>query len=364
MRILLFILFLAVTSATSAQTTSGKQKALNAYIEYANQSADEVSSVVKSIIDYYPQIERKNSTPRYVCPFQLDDYYATTALSQGPALGNSIAAPLNKALENLRTAERKIDQKCKALDTYHKLEDYKQDNFANARSLINELIELVRDYKKQQTNFQLTVASAYKKLGGPASAYSQANNKMLTIINAERNFIDTWMYNLKADVHTGWLVEKLQQSITETDQQLSILKNNKISLAYPASSMWAQFQSSMASILDVKRRGLDEYNFEAKKSDKHSNEVYLELINYFNGALVSDYNTFIQFAERDGYLGLKTIKFVPSFEIRTEVKDIAVDVKPFKDIQRMSFKLTPEKNAISKSAFDALSNYVEFINET
>ena len=361
-----FILFIGATSSASGQVASSKQKILNAYVEYANQSADEVTSVVKSIIDYYPQTERKNSAPRYVCPFQLDDYYATNALSQAPALGSSISGPLNKALEDLRTAEKKIDQKCKALDTYHKLEDYKQDNFANARSLINELQELVLDYKKQQSNFQLAVTSAYKKLGGstPANLYSQADGKMLTIINTERNFIDAWMYNLKADVHTEWSVEKLQQSITDTDQQLNTLKNNKILLAYPASSMWTQFQSSLTSVLDVKRRGLDEYNFEAKKSDRHSNEVYLELINYFNGTLISDYNTFVQFAERDGYHGLKTMIFVPAFEIRSEAKEVQVEVKPFKEIQRTPLKLTTEKNAISKPVFEALSNYVEFINET
>ena len=107
----------------------------------------------------------------------------------------------------------------------------------------------------------------------------------------------------------------------------------------------------MGSILTVKRSGLDEYNFEAKKSDKHSNDVYLSLINYFNGTLVSDHNTFVQFAEGDGYYGLKSIKFVPLFEIRARQKEVDVSVKPFKDISKDSVYCTAQKTAINKTRF-------------
>lgn len=128
--------------------------------------------------------------------------------------------------------------------------------------------------------------------------------------------------------------------------------------------MWSSFQESLGSILTVKRSGLDEYNFEAKKSDKHSNDVYLSLINYFNGTLVSDHNTFVQFADGDGYHGLKSIKFVPLFEIRTGQKTAVVSVAPFKDIPRTPVTATAQKAAIAKPVFVTLSNYIEFINET
>ncbi|MBT1699426.1 VWA domain-containing protein [Fulvivirgaceae bacterium PWU4] len=348
-----------------AQITPAQQKSLNACVDYANQTADGVTAVIRSIIDYYPSLERKNfGAPRYVCPSPADVYYYNNAVSQCKTLGN-VAASLSSALENLRGAEQKIDQQCKALDTYHKLEDYKQDNFARARSLIAELQTLTADYQKKLRAFQLVLETSYKKLGGGTADknYQQSDARMLAVIGMERQLIDTWSFNLEEKVHTGWPVDKLTESIPETDRQLSALKGLNTTLKYPASSMWSAFQEALSSILEIKRNALDGYNYEAKKSDKHSNDVYLELINYFNGTLVSDYNTFIQFSERDNYRGLKTIKYVPLFEIRSQSKAVSVDVKPFKDRPYTPLKVAVQKTAIGKPVFESLLAYVEFINE-
>jgi Ca-activated chloride channel homolog len=359
--ILVFVPFLSI-----AQITSAQQKALNAYAEYANQSAEEITQIVSSVIDYYPKIERKNSmSPRYVCPFQMDDYYFTNVGSLKKSLSSAISAPVEQSFKNLRDAEGKIDQYCKALDTYHKLEDYKQDNFTKAIALVEELHSSLVAYKNNQQKLQSTLESAYKKLAGtPSGAYRQADTKMLSIIETERKYIDSWKFNLRDDIHTGWDVGKLEQSISDTYKNVKALQGAGTTLKYPASSMWDQFPEALNSVLEVKRKALDQYNFEAKKSDRYTNEVYLELINYFNGVLVSNYNTFIQFSERDGYYGLKTLKYISSFEIRTQTEAIDISVKPFKDIPRSPLKIITEKNPLSKSTYEAFSNYVTFINET
>jgi Mg-chelatase subunit ChlD len=115
--------------------------------------------------------------------------------------------------------------------------------------------------------------------------------------------------------------------------------------------------------LEVKRSGLDGYNFEAKKSDKHSNDVYLSLINYYNGTLVSDYNTFVEFSARDGYYGLKIMNYIPLFEIRTQIKTVSVEVKPFDDIVHTSLNIQPQKNTLPRQTFTGLTNYIDFMNE-
>ncbi len=368
MRPIIILLLLPISTLSICQVTSVHQKALNGYVEYANQSAEEVTAVVKSIIAYYPSIHQKSSwgPPRYTCPVQMEDYYLNNAISLSKGLNATISTPLNTKLKELRDAAEKIDTKCKALDTYHKLEDYKQDNFANAETFINELQILLSDYTKKQRALQVELEVWYKKLTSATAlnAYHKADEMMRNQVAKERSFIDSWTFNLKEDVHTGWSTEKLEQSILDTDVQLSAMQKFKPVLQYPASSMWTSFQSSLSSVLSSKRAGLDEYNFEAKKSDKHSNDVYLELINYFNGTLVSDYNTFVQFAERDNYHGLKSITYVPVFEIRTQEKKIEVDVKKFKDISRTSIVVSAQKTAIPKSIYESLSNYIEYLNET
>jgi Ca-activated chloride channel homolog len=368
MRLLISFLLFQIPILSTAQISAVQQKALNSYVEYANRSAEEVEAVVKSIIAYYPTIHQKQSwgAPRYTCPIQLEDYFLNEAKKQSKGLSPVLSTALNTKLNELRDAAEKVDAKCKALDTYHKLEDYKQDNFAKAITIINELQLLVIDYRKKQAALQSELETGYKKL--TAASTQNANHKadamMRTQVARERAFIDSWSFNIKEDVHTGWSVELLQQSILDTDEQLSALQKFKPVLQYPASSMWTSFQSSLSSVLSAKRAGLDEYNFEAKKSDKHTNDVYLGLINYYNGTLVSDYNTFIQYAQQNGYYGLKLIKYVPAFEIRTEAKAVEVDVKKFKDISRSAVLVTPIKTAIPKTVYQSLSNYVDFINET
>ena len=261
---------------------------------------------------------------------------------------------------------RQIDSRCKALDTYHKLEDYKTDNFAKAEALVIELQLLVSDYKKKQEALSSELETAGKKLnaGSEQSPYYKTEALLRKYIAKEREFLDACSFNIKEEVHTGWPVDLLKKSIEDTDKNLQELKIFKPALKYPASSMLSNFQESLESVLESKRRGLDDYNYEAKKSDEHSNHVYLGLINYVNGTLVADQNTFIQYAFQNGYHGMKSIKYVPLFEIRTQAKAVDVSVKPFKDIQHQTIALAAQKTALPKPAYSLLVDYVDFINET
>jgi Ca-activated chloride channel homolog len=367
MRIFVSLCLLSLSFTSFSQLTSIQQKALNSYVDYANQSAEEVTATVKSIIAYYPTIHRQKSwgTPRFTCPVQPDEYFWNNATSQTKSIPSALTASASAKLKELHSAAEKIDVACKALDTYHKLEDYKKDDFAKALTLISELQILVGDYRKKQNALQLELETGYKKLTAAAAQnfYHKADEMMRAQVGREKAFLDLWTFNVKEDVHTGWPVEKLEQSILDTDTQLDALQKFKPPLQYPASSMWTSFQSSLGSVLSTKRNGLDEYNFEAKKSDKHSNDVYLGLINYVNGTLVSDYNMFLQYAEQNSYRGLKMINYVPGFEIRTQEKIVDVSVKKFNDIPRKAVTIAPIKMAISKPVYQSLSNYIDYINE-
>ena len=71
-------------------------------------------------------------------------------------------ATANAKLKEFHAAAEKIDVACKALDTYHKLEDYKNDDFTKALTLISELQILVADYRKKQNALQLELESGIK----------------------------------------------------------------------------------------------------------------------------------------------------------------------------------------------------------
>src|SRR5688500_15506944 len=132
MRLLLIVSFLLIIVRPAF---AQGQKTLNAYADYANQSAEELTIIFKAISEYYPTLGEKGSwnQPRYICPVQPDEYYYTKALQS-----TQVSSTLLTALTDLRAAGEQVDRKCKELDTYHKLEDYKSDEYAGAKRMISE----------------------------------------------------------------------------------------------------------------------------------------------------------------------------------------------------------------------------------
>ncbi|HEY0653890.1 MAG TPA: VWA domain-containing protein [Chryseosolibacter sp.] len=365
MKTFLGCFLLVVSSNALGQATSAAQKTLNAYSAYANRAGEEVSDVVETAFKQYDVLAGKYpERTRYTCPFQIEEYFVNTISSQpkSPVLSSQI----NNAFLNLRSAEKKVDEKCKVLDTYYKLEDYKRDNYQQARQLIADLQPLVVDFRKKYSDLQRSLEDAYKKASGnaPTTAYSSTSVLLHTLVENERTFLDAWRLNFHQAAYSGWSAEKLEASIAASAQALEKLKSQKPALKYPASSMWEHFKEVYADYIDVKRHALDEHNYEATKSDKHNNDVYLNLINHFNGTLVADYNTFLQFSERDGFYGLSTFKYVPGFEIINEQTQVNVEIKPFAEVAFEPIKTAPQKTIITKPVFAALSEYIDFINET
>lgn len=366
MRTLSIILIMIAGNCLAQTVTSAQQKAMNSIVAYANQSAEEVTAVFSSIKDYYPKIHQKNNwgPPRYTCPVQLDEYYYNTMLGQTKNLPAAQSVTLINATKSLRAIAEKIDQECKSLDTYHKLEDYKQDNFAKAETIIISLQSLLTDYTKQQYLLDQTLRTSWKKLSASETAYFKADQFLLTRMDAEKAWLKQNTFNLNETVRTPWAVDVLEKSILETASGLKKLEETSYALKYPASSMWSNFKEGLGDILEAKRNALNGYNHEAQKTDEHSNQAYLDLINYYNGILVSDYNMFIQYAQNDGYLGLASIKYVPTFEIKQAVHQESVSIKPFQDIKTDPLVVPKQSITISSQAHHALTNYIDYINET
>jgi Ca-activated chloride channel family protein len=368
MRHLLTLFLFSCCLQAMAQITTVQQKVLNSYVEYANKSAAEVAAVVGSLITYYPDLHRKSSwgPPRYVCPVQLEDYYINNALALSKNLSVAHANALYTPLTALREAAENIDEKCKALDTYHKLQDYKQDNFAKAETLIGEIEALLQDYKKKQLALNAALETVYRNMTSASAqgAYHKIDDMMRRQMAGDRALLDAWTFNLKQEVHTGWPVDKLGQSIAAAPEQMELITKMKAPIKYPASSMVGSFQEGMGQILEIKRNALNGYNFEAKKSDGHSNKAYMDLINYYNGTLVSFYNSFVDNALGDGYRGLKAMSYFPVFGIRAQAQVVGVEAKPYLDKQTPALNPEVKKTAVPKAVGQCLTEYVDFINET
>lgn len=365
MRIIFSLCFIFLVALPATGQVSVQQKALNNYVDHLNQSASEMAELVSCLIRYYPELSPsyRQGVPRFKCPLITESFYYDKAMKESNSLGSSSAA-LTASIKEFQITADNIQKLSQSLDTYHKLEDYKKDNFEGARKMVNEIGGQLKIYSQKQFKVITEIQKLSLKLVPAPEAYKKTATMMLSAIEEEKRFLDLWKYNLISETHTGWVVPELEQSILKTDAMEKQFSTYKPILKYPASSMVPSFHEALVSVLEVKRNGLDEYNHEGKKSDHHSNEVYLSLINYYNGTLVADYNAFIGYASADGYYGVKAVNYVPLFEIRTREEKHELIITPYRERTFSGIAITPQKSALSKPIFVALTAYVDYINET
>ena len=366
-----FFLFLLLSYAAAAQQlTEVQQKSLLQYMEVANRSAEEVTAIGRSLQSIYADVNlfKKDKHRRmrtYTCPSEFNDDIYQQAVKAGASLGASNSSGLNSGAKAVNEVWKQLDEKCKAIEIYFRLEDYQRDEFKAFDGLVEDVIRLIAEYRKSQDILVDQAEKVFYKLQphNNANANHVAAKLMREQIKREKAILDLWTCNLQEGTHTGWPVEKIQQHVLENDKQIEKLKTSKSTLKYPASSMYPSFIEGLESLQRTKRNGIDEYTYDKRASDKHSNDVYFGLINYYNGVLIADINTFSKFASQDGYRGLYAANYVPGFEVRSEKKEIKVEVVPFHETNRNPFSVTPVATPISKTTFKSLSNYVEYINE-
>jgi Ca-activated chloride channel family protein len=366
-----FFFFLVLSHVLPAQSlTELQQKALLQYMEVANQSAEEVTAIGRSIQSIYNDVNlyKKDKHRRmrfYTCPAEFKEDIYQQAVKGGTALGPSNSSGLNAQSKSVNDLWKQLDEKCKALEIHFRLEDYQRDDFKGFDELIAEILKLIAEYRKSQDLLSDQVEKVFYKLQphNGANPNHVATKLMREQIKREKAILDLWTCNLQEDTHTGWPVEKIQQHVLENDKQIERLKATKPVLKYPASTMYPSFIEGLESLQQTKRTGIDEYTYDKRSSDKHSNDVYFSLINYYNGVLIADLTTFAKFATQDSYRGLYAPLYVPGFEIRSEKKEIKLEVVPFQETNRIPFTVTPVATPISKTTFKSLTNYVEYMNE-
>lgn len=362
----LLILFLLLSAIVKAQTlTEAQQKALNQYMELANRSAVEVTAIGNSIKATFEDVQVYRNDKRrrlraYTCPSEWNETMPVTSQALG-----SESATLNTKAKALFEKGKMLDEKCKAVEIYFRLEDFQRDDFRGFDALVADILKLIGEYRTAQDQLAEQVEKVFYRLqpSSKANPNHVAAKLMLEQIKHEKRVLDLWTCNLDEKTHTGWPVEKIQQHVLENDKQIELLLQQKPVLKYPASSMYPSFMEGLASMQETKRNGIDGYTYDKRSSDKHSNDVYFGLINYYNGVLIADFNTFSKFALQDGYRGIYAPLYVPAYEIRTEKKEIKVEIVPYQEINRTPLTIVSVAAPVSKTVFKSLSNYVDYINE-
>lgn len=364
-----FILLLVVVPLLGhSQLTDTKQKAINNYIQLANHLTNELQSLGPSFVRYYQFLDEYKKGTRmpssYVCKLSEEPYYYQEAIQSSSALGSSGSVLLSK-IEVLRKDYQKIDATCKAIEIYFRLNDYQSDKFQKFEELVMEASNLVAQYNLhlQEVHIESERLFALLQPYQATQPYHKADKVMRTQLAFERELIDSWIFNSAEEIHTGWAFEKAQKHVLDDEKKIDLLLKTSAGLQYPASSMVSSFVESIQSLQQTKKSGVDGYTYESQQSDKHSNDLYLNLINYYNNAAVSFYNNYINMAWQNGYRGIYSLNYVQQFSVRKEAKTIKIDVTPFSDKPITEMKVTATAAPVPAAAFKCLSSYVDFINE-
>jgi Ca-activated chloride channel homolog len=369
-RFLILILFLFPVSLDAQVLNANQHKALNSYVEFANHAVDHVESNLLTLKGIYEdcryfktkKFDNVRTQARFVDP---EIYYFDNANNLGKTLGvdgeniSRDAAALNNVLSN-------INVKCRALEVYLRLGDYKKDSLAYGDKLIDEIKGLYLDFRARKEVLEKSIYKSYRKLQPlqEGNAYHKAEKEMWSILNRETRLLKEWNYNFNEEKKANWPAEMIQQNISENEAAEKKFTTAPSSIKYPESSSYTSFARAIESSLSSKRDKIDNYNSEAKKTGRHGNESYLTLINHFNNDLIPSYNDFVNYSSGNGQRLLSYIKFSPVFDIIEVEEKANYSAAPFKDIPVGSFNINKKNQSIQPSTSNALNNYVDFINES
>jgi len=356
MRFTLILLTLLIMS----DDLIAQAQALNAAVDYGNNSGEQISRAFSAMMEYQAQLSnRKNFRVTFKTPVQPEDYHFNQA---NTLLARAGMTKVSAAVNALRNRELDIITLCQKLDTYYKLEDDKKDDHATGIQWLKDAPGHFSNYRKALKDLSGEIrAAASTARKGPA-AFIQADNWMHDVIETERKLLDKFIFTIPPDHYQGFPVQELMASVEQNYTEFE--KNPRPVLSYPASSAWNSFLESRTNFIEQKKRLINQWNAEAKKSAKFTNDAYLDLINYFNGTLVADYNNFVNLSKGNSYAGISGVKYVPAFQWAASVSEKNAEVISFKYTAPPNLSFPSHTKPIPRSSFDALQTHVEFINET
>ncbi|SFD68466.1 VWA domain-containing protein [Spirosoma endophyticum] len=365
-------LFLALSSVFVAghQFQETPQQSLNRYVDFLNQSVTEVASRFQQIRAYHANIgsyiPNKNFPIALSPSGLLEEYYYKKALTND-GLTEAEKTRLNAGVKAIWKLTSKIDSTTKALETYNRLKDYERDNFKKANELIASLQVLLTQFGQDKAKFYQQIQRVYRRYQPylPTNPYLYTEKEMDQVLESQQQLLDTVRYYLNKGNHSDWPVEFVQKSILADEKLLVEFGKGKSAIDYPASDMISAFRTGLQGIQAMKRRAVDDYNFATRQSAQHGNEFYLSFINHYNNDLLNWQQQFITYsASVRQLLAYPAYSPVFAFDVPEAATPQPKGVKPFRDIPPIAFATTPADDPESVITFQALTSYLDFINES
>lgn len=371
--ILVFAAVIKGQLSFSQSLSEQKSEALNTYIEYMNFLFRQMKSEANNLLEYHSKaMSFRQSGRRGVNSFYFkkvlagddDTQIYKRTLKQGDNYIETHKNWLNSDTKKLHETYVASIKLMHELEVYHKLADYQTDKFKRYDEIVQQMQQLFFDFNKVYWNL-------YEKLDEVYTTYqTNTNNKYLkcaqqmkTALQKERKLYKNWYYNFEDDYQTGlFKPDLLIENINETDVLYNNLQVPEY-LEHPLGFYYNRFFSGLTSTMQsYKSKAIDEYTFEAAIDDKHSNQYFKNLHQYYNSLLVAEYNNYAYALKQKGIYLLNAPRLPLLFVCDTNSITINYPFKTFENKPIIEFEVDKQSKPVSKNIIAALNNYIDYMN--
>lgn len=366
---ILIILFAFIVNPVAAQKEL-PQASLNHYVAFLSESSELVIRRFEMLRSYQEEVGRYSKRSEYGLRLPssgpLEEYYYKKAQAAA-GLNASEKQQLHAGAENVWKVLNRLDETCKALETYVRLKDYERDQLKKSEALLDEMQSLFERFAHDKTAFYTQIRQIYQKYQ-PYTAndpYLVTEKAMGEVIAAQQRLLEALPYYLNEETHSEWPVALVRQSMLDDEKALATIGNTHTQLEYPASDMVGSFKSALVSMQDIKRSALDDHTFAAQQSSRHGNEVYMSLLKQFNQDMLAMFKSFVGYSVPRRRL-LNYPEFSPALTPEPK-RDVAAADKQTTPFQDKSFTPLNVKKATAPAGaatIGTLNQYVDWINQS
>ncbi|WP_040495284.1 vWA domain-containing protein [Fulvivirga imtechensis] len=240
------------------------------------------------------------------------------------------------------------------LAAYIKLEDYNSDHGDQGLRLIDEMQTEVLNLSKARKELCDLVYSRRSNYSNHISG--KVYRLMIDVVDHEEQILRY------LDAASEPLDESLMvKSYLETAEKLLELDKD-IALPYPANMFLRSFASGVKNLQRIKQRAVDENNFAAQRSTRHSQDVYKDFLNYFNNDVLAFLESFVQASEGKGLKMSLYPKYIPLLKLRENEFDVRIEPRPFTDRKMPKTEIVQQSLVLDRITYQALNSYVEALN--
>jgi Ca-activated chloride channel family protein len=368
-RLLLIFLLFVHALAAHAQTETPRQS-LNHYMVFLNRSTAELTNRFEMLRGYQEASDQYRKRPgqglRLPSSGPLEEFYYQKALN-GAGINTAQRQNLNAGAREIWSLLERLDEGGKALETYVRLNAYKEDNLKKSDALLADMQAVIAEYSRKKTDFYNQIKQVYLQYQPfvATDPYLSTAKEMDQVLLSQQQLLQSLPYYLQEENRTDWPVALVQRSLLEDETLAAGFGKSQSKLAYPASDVVKDFKSALLSMQDIKKRAIDDHNFAARQSARHGNEVYLSLLKQYNQDLLVTYNSFINYSQSARQM-LYQPAFSPVFASGTTSADERTSTKarPFEDKPTVTINIKRAASPPSAETVRALNDYVGFINES